>query len=65
MRRVGGRGAERKEENGAKEFKNFPIGSSGVHTKCMTSKSEGWHMSRENLQSFTGLGMPHYVILPN
>ena len=41
MRRVGGRGAERKEENGEKEFKNLPVGSSGVHTKCMTSKSEG------------------------
>ena len=41
MRRVGERGAERKEENGAKEFKNLPFGSSGVHTKCMTSKSEG------------------------
>ena len=38
---MGGRGAERKEENGAKESKNLPIGSSGVHTKCMTSKSEG------------------------
>ena len=32
---------ERKEENGEKEFKNLPIGSSAVHTKCMTSKSEG------------------------
>ena len=66
MRRVGERGAEGKEENDANEFKNLPIGSSGVHTNyCMTSKSEGWHVSRENLQSFTGLGMPHYVILPN
>ena len=45
--------------------KNSPIGSSGVHTKCMTSKSEGQHVSRENFQSFTGLGMLHYVILPN
>ena len=41
MRRVGGRGAERKEEKGEKEFKNLPVGSSGVHTKCMTSKSDG------------------------
>ena len=39
----GGRksGAESKEEKGEKEFKNLPIGSSGVHIKCMTSKSEG------------------------
>ena len=41
MRRVGRRGAKRKEENGAKEFKNLPFGASGVHTKRINSKSEG------------------------
>ena len=34
MRRVGGRRAERKEENGAKNSE-LTIGSSGVHTKCI------------------------------
>ena len=64
MRRVEEEG---REEGGkwCKKFNNSPIGSSGVHTKCMTSESEGKHVSRENLQSFTGLGMPHYVILRN
>ena len=66
VRRVGGRGSR---EEGGKWWKR--VQELTYWLQCCSNqmhdfpKSEGKHVSLESLQSFKGLGMPHYVILPN